>query len=446
MRVMKWSMIALAVSAGTSQFAIASSQDDAKGFIEDSTLTAKTRAMYMNRDYKDGVGNVRRGNGTYTTGTDDKVSGYRQDTGISELVTYQSGFTQGTVGFGIDAMAMGSFRLDGTSDRAGNGLFATNGAGEPETTQSKVAGAAKLRISDTVLKYGNQFVSSPVFTTDDGRLLPEVATGTLITSNEIKGLELTAGRFSALSAQTGMGRDTINGRSRVTGKQNPGLTAANIAGFTYSGLENFIFAFHASDVEDYWKKQYVNVFYTLPLSDKQSLSFDFNGYRSNDDGKKLAGELDNRVWSLAAAYSIDAHKFTLAYQQSSGKTGYNYGVDGGGTIYLANSVQISDFVGEDEKSWQARYDLNMASFGVPGLSFMTRYTRGSNVTVADSSDGKEHEWDVEAKYVLQEGPAKGLSFRVRNAIYSGTNSDYRATNYDNLIDTRVIVEYPLSIL
>ena len=93
MRVMKWSMIALAVSAGTSQFAIASSQDDAKGFIEDSTLTAKTRAMYMNRDYKDGVGNVRRGNGTYTTGTDDKTSGYRQDTGISELLTYQSGFT-----------------------------------------------------------------------------------------------------------------------------------------------------------------------------------------------------------------------------------------------------------------------------------------------------------------------------------------------------------------
>ncbi|BCT35021.1 OprD family porin [Pseudomonas protegens] len=446
MRVMKWSMIALAVSAGTSQFAIASSQDDAKGFIEDSTLTAKTRAMYMNRDYKDGVGNVRRGNGTYTTGTDDKTSGYRQDTGISELLNYQSGFTQGTVGVGVDAMAMGSVKLDGGAGRAGNGLFATNGSGEPENTQSKLGAAAKFRISDTVLKYGNQFVSSPVFTTDDGRLLPEVATGTLITSNEIKGLELSAGRFTALSAQTGMGRDSINGRSRVTGKQNPGLSAANIAGFTYSGLENFIFAVHASDVEDYWKKQYVNVNYTLPLSDKQSLNFDFNGYRSKDDGKKLAGDLDNRVWSLAAAYSIEAHKFTLAFQQSAGKTGYNYGVDGGGTVYVANSVQISDFVGEDEKSWQARYDLNMASFGVPGLSFMTRYIRGSNVTVADSSDGKEHEWDVEAKYVLQEGPAKDLSFRLRNAIYRGTNSDYRATNYDNLNDLRLIVEYPLSIL
>ena len=34
MRVMKWSMIALAVSAGTSQFAMASAQDDAKGLSE----------------------------------------------------------------------------------------------------------------------------------------------------------------------------------------------------------------------------------------------------------------------------------------------------------------------------------------------------------------------------------------------------------------------------
>jgi imipenem/basic amino acid-specific outer membrane pore len=433
MRVMKWSMIALAVSAGTSQFAMASSQDDAKGFIEDSTLTAKTRAMYMNRDYKSGVGNVRNGK----TGIDDKTSGYRQDTGLSELLNYQSGFTQGTVGVGIDAMAMGSLKLDGGAGRAGNGLFATNGSGEPENTQSKLGAAAKLRISDTVLKYGNQFVSSPVFTTDDGRLLPEVATGTLITSNEIKGLELIGGRFTAMSAQTRMGRDTINGK---------GLQAANIAGATYSGLENFIFAVHASDVEDYWKKQYVNVNYTLPLSDRQSLNFDFSGYRSKDEGKKLGGELDNRVWSLAAAYSIEAHKFTLAYQQSAGKTGYSYGVDGGGTVYLANSVQISDFVGEDEKSWKARYDLNMAAFGLPGLTLMTSYVRGSNVTVSDGSEGKEHEWDVEAKYVLQEGPAKDLSFRLRNAIYRGSNNVYRTGNYDNLNDLRLIVEYPLSIL
>ena len=43
MRVMKWSMIALAVAAGTSQLAVASSQEESKGFVEDSTLNVKTR-------------------------------------------------------------------------------------------------------------------------------------------------------------------------------------------------------------------------------------------------------------------------------------------------------------------------------------------------------------------------------------------------------------------
>ncbi|BAQ82638.1 MULTISPECIES: OprD family porin [unclassified Pseudomonas] len=439
MRVMKWSMIALAVSAGTSQFAIASSQDDAKGFIEDSTLTAKTRLEYMNRDYKSGAGNHQRDDGTYK-------SGYRQDTGLSELLQYSSGFTQGTVGVGVDAFAMGVVKLDGGAGRSGNGLAANNSRGEPEKDSSAVGGAVKFRISDTVLKYGNQMVASPVFTTDDSRLLPEVATGTLITSNEIKGLELNAGHFTALRSQTGQYNDSINGRNSDTGLKNPGLTSADFAGATYKFTDNFVGGVAASKVDDYFKKQYINLNYTFPIANNQSLNVDFNGYRSKDDGKKLAGDLDNRVWSLATAYSIDAHKFTVAYQQSSGKTGYKYGVDGNGTIYVANSVQISDFVGEDEKSWQARYDLNMASFGVPGLSFMTRYIRGTNVTVADSSDGKEHEWDVEAKYVLQEGPAKDLSFRLRNAIYRGSNADYRATNYDNLNDLRLIVEYPLSIL
>lgn len=37
MQVMKWSVIALAVAAGTSQMAVASSQSESNGFIEDSS-------------------------------------------------------------------------------------------------------------------------------------------------------------------------------------------------------------------------------------------------------------------------------------------------------------------------------------------------------------------------------------------------------------------------
>jgi hypothetical protein len=56
----------------------------------------------------------------------------------------------------------------------------------------------------------------------------------------------------------------------------------------------------------------------------------------------------------------------VAYQQSSGSTGYNYGGyrdqggvgDGGNTIWLANSYW-SDFNGEDERSWH-RTDWTLA--------------------------------------------------------------------------------------
>ncbi len=432
MRVMKWSMIALAVSAGTSQFAIASSQDESKGFIEDQSLTAKTRIEYMNRDFRNGAGNIAKPGGGFK-------SGYRQDTGISELITYESGFTQGTIGVGVDALLGATAKLDGGAGRAGNGLFARDSDGNPEDTQSKGGAAVKFRLSDTTLKYGRQFVASPVFATDDSRLLPEVAEGTYISSKEIKGLEVNLGRFTALSSQTGMGKDSING------PHSPGLTSANIGGATYQFTDNFVAGFAASDVDDYFKKQYINANYTLPINDEQSLNFDLNAYKTKDQGAALYGPLDNKLWSLAAAYSLGAHKFTLGYQQSSGDTNYLYGVDGNGTIFVANSIQISDFIGQEEKSYQARYDLNMATYGVPGLSFMSRYVYGNNIETSSGSEGKEHEFNFETKYVFQEGPAKDLSLRLRSAIYRANNAynaDYTADNND----VRIIVEYPLHIL
>lgn len=423
MRVMKWSMIALAVSAGTSQFAMASAQDDSKGFVEDSSFNVKTRMLYMNRDFK---------NENLKTSPSGERQGYREETGIGMHAIFESGFTQGTIGVGVDAFGLGSIKLDSGRGRTGNGLFAADSDGVPEDTQSKAGGAVKFRLSNTVLKYGDQFVASPVFSTDDSRLLPEATTGTLLVSKEIPGLELSAGRFTAMSSQTGMGHDTI-----VDG----GLKSANIGGATYQFTDNFVAGVAASDVDDHFKKQYLNANYTLPINDEQSLNFDFNGYKSKSQGQELSGDIDNRIWSLAAAYSIGAHKFTIAHQRSTGDTGYVYGVDGGGTIFLANSIQYSDFNGADERSWQGRYDLNMKTYGVPGLSFMTRYVKGDNISTG-AEEGKEHELDFETKYVMQNGPAKDLSFRLRSAWYR-SNTAYNGGDNNDL---RLIVEYPLSIL
>jgi len=426
MQVMKWSVIALAVAAGTTQMAVASSQSESKGFIEDSTFNIFNRMLYLNRDFKNGA----------DSSTDDynaKENGYIEETGLGIRLMYESGFTQGTVGVGFDAHSLSSIKLDSGRGRTGTGQFANDSDGRGEDTQSEVGGAIKFRVSDSVLKYGNQIVASPVFSTDDARILPEVATGTYLVSNEIEGLELSAGRFTAISRQTATGRD---GRE---------LNEANIIGASYSFTENFSGAIHASDIEDEFKKQYINLNYNLPVAESQALNFDFNAYRTQDTGSN-PDEIDNKIWSLAAAYSLGAHKFTLAHQRSSGDTAYEYGIDGGGTIWLANSIQISDFDRKDERSWQVRYDLDMTDYGVPGLSFMTRYVTGDNIDYGVGvEEGEENEFNFETKYVLQEGAAKDLSFRLRSAIYranSAQNDEYSS----DLNDVRLIVEYPLSIL
>ncbi len=432
MRVMKWSMIALAVSAGTSQFAMASSQDDSKGFIEDSTFGINTRALYFSRDFRN-----------EPAGGYDTVNGKRksraEETGLGFNALYQSGFTQGTVGFGVDLIGLVGVKLDSGKGRTGTGLFPEGSDGRSQNDYSKGGGAVKFRISDTVLKIGDQYTTAPVYASDDSRLLPELPQGISITSNEIKGLKLEGGHFTASTAQSQSYHDSL------------GLKKTDFVGGVYSFTPEVTGSLYYAKTEDYFRKYYSNLNWTHALSDAQSFAIDFNIYDTKSDGAGLqraekdgTTKLDNRAYSLQGAYTYQAHTFTLAYQKVSGHGDYGYGVDGGGTIFLANSIARSDFNAEGEKSWQARYDLNMATFGVPGLSFMARYVNGSDANTATTSNGKEWERDIEAKYVIQSGPAKDLSLRVRQATYRSSDGVYYGS--PSLDELRLIAQYPLNIL
>ncbi|MGZ2921253.1 outer membrane porin OprD, partial [Pseudomonas aeruginosa] len=169
MKVMKWSAIALAVSAGSTQFAVAdafvSDQAEAKGFIEDSSLDLLLRNYYFNRDGKEGRGD-------------------RVDWTQGFLTTYESGFTQGTVGFGVDAFGYLGLKLDGTSDKTGTGNLPVMNDGKPRDDYSRAGGALKVRISKTMLKWGEMQPTAPVFAAGGSRLFPQTATGFQLQSSE----------------------------------------------------------------------------------------------------------------------------------------------------------------------------------------------------------------------------------------------------------------------
>jgi hypothetical protein len=421
------SLIALGILSTT--HAMANDQAESKGFVEDSSLKVLLRNAYMNRDYKDG--------------NEDKA-----EWGQAAIGTFSSGFTQGTVGVGVDAFGLYALRLDGGKGRTGaQGIdfFKKGDSGNAADDLSRFGAAVKFRVSNTVLAYGDQMPSLPVLTYDSSRLLPESYTGTLITSREIKGLELNAGRFTAESRKSAEGRDS------------GGLKSINVLGGSYQFTEQFKAALYASDVEDVLKKQYVNANYVFPLSKDQSLTLDFNGYRTKLDNSyvrenDVTGD-DNKIWSLAATFATGPHSFTLAHQRSTGDSnlGYAYGGyqrdqnrvgDGGNTIYLANSYW-SDFNAEDERSWQLGYGLDFTTFGVPGLSYNVAYVRGDNITTSTSEGGTEREIFNQVKYVVQNGPAKDLSVRLRSSILrvSQKSSEYNVSGNE----VRVFVDYPINV-
>ncbi|MCF5710202.1 outer membrane porin, OprD family [Pseudomonas syringae] len=446
MRVMKWSAIALAVTAASAQLATAapfvSDQAEAKGFVEGSTLDLKLRNYYFNRDNK-GDGNQDQRDWTQGLWTN-----------------FSSGYTQGTVGVGVEAFGYFGLKLWGPDTYSGSTNLVTDRNGGNEDTLGKLGGAVKFRVSKTELKIGDMQPTSPVFAVGGSRLLPQTASGISLQSSEIKGLDLEGGHFYSGTSQN----DTSHDGSIWANYAGVRANSADFAGGKYAINDALGVAFYAAKLEDVWNQYYGNVNYALPLGNEQSLAFDANLYRTTDEGSAKAGSISNTTYSLSAAYSfLAAHTVTVAFQKVNGDTPFDYiGIGdnnrGGDSIFLANSVQYSDFNGPGEKSWQVRYDLNMAPYGVPGLSFMTRYLNGDNIdgtglatnsvyrkndgTPIYGADGKHHETNLEAKYVVQTGPAKDLSLRMRQAWHRG--NDAQADGDVN--EFRLIVDYPISIL
>lgn len=422
---MKKTLSVMALGLITTAQAVASEQSQSKGFIDDSHMDVLLRNAYINRDYK--APGVRT----------------RAEWGQGFIASAESGYTQGLIGFGADAMAQYGIRLDGGRGRSGAGgidFFAQDSDGKAKSQLAKFGARAKMRVSNTELSYGTQLPALPIVNADTSRLLYETYTGFMLTSKEIDGLEVNAGYFT-------------DEQRKSNDRHNSGLKNLTFGGASYQFNDQFSAAFYASNVEDVLNKQYLNLNVKQPFATNQQVVLDFNGYNSRLD-KAYAESLDtgrsNTIWSLAASYIWDIHTFKLAYQESRGSTGYNYGGyrdqggtgDGGNTIWLSNSYW-SDFNAQDERSWQAAYSLDFGGLGLPGLSWDIAWVYGDNIKTPGGNDGKEREWFNQLQYRVMDGPAKDLKFRVRYSVLRVSDSASQYNTSGNEI--RVYVEYPFNI-
>lgn len=422
-----------------------SAQSQANGFIEDSTWGVLNRSVYDHRNYQKGARNGGARN-AYKPRAD--RNGYAEEWAYGLMGTVQSGFTQGAVGMGVDAHAYQGLKLDSGGGRAGKArLLGLDNDGHPKDEFSRAGAALKLRFSSTVISYGEQRVKTPVFSSSDSRLLPETATGVLITSNEFQRVKLVGGHFTESTDRNATDHDqgfVVNYSNGVKGN------AFDLAGVVFTPTKQMTASLYSSRYEDSWNQHYLGGTFTLPLDDKRSLAFNLNLYRTTDTGKSLSGRIDNTTWSLMSTYAQGAHSLGLGYQHVDGNTPFDYVTRG--AIFLTNAVQMSDFNAPNEQSWQARYDLSFAQWGAPGLLISAAYTRGSKIDgsrtdprggyayLGYGTNGKHWERDLEARYVVQSGPAKGAAVSIRHNLHRGNTAQAEL----DAEQVRLAVEYPLT--
>jgi hypothetical protein len=417
----------------------------AAGFVEDSKATLELRNYYFNQDYRSGAATPSK----------------QEEWGQGFILNYTSGFSQGPVGFGLDALGMFGIRLDSgkgthynpnSTNQAGF-VFPTDNDGRAVNDFSSLGLTAKVRVAKTEAKLGTLRPKMPILIINDGRLLPETFEGLQITSQDFENITLTGGKVEKVKSRTSSNNENlaISGAGGASGKRS---NKFYFAGIDYKLSPNLLLQYYYGGLEDFYQQHFLGMVHNLalPVGDLKS---DLRFFDSSPDGRNgsLAGrqegyrstgyhnngEVDNRALAGMFTYMVGPHSVGLGYQTLSGSSDFpfvNQG-DGSATYLITDRQTGARFQRAGEDTWVAQYGFNFASVGIPGLTTLMTYQRGDNVK---TDVGDQHEWerDIHFNYAFQAPVLKGLSVSLRNATLRSTVPNQRDIDENRvyITDTR----------
>ena len=396
----------------------------ASGFIDDSHADLVMRNYYFDRNYV---------NATPQAAAREWAQGF--------ILNLRSGYTEGPVGFGLDAQGLLGVRLDSSRARTGTGLLPYNATTrEPADEYSELGLTAKVRASKSELQLGTISTFLPIAFASPTRLLPQTFRGAYLKSQEIEQLTLHVGWLDRINL-----RDSTDYQKMSVGSPNGrfnGAAESNrfmFIGGDYAWSPHLTLKYYHAELAQLYRKDFYGLVDNRPMG-PGSLKSDFRLFITGEDGAAKAGTVDNRNAALMLTYSLGAHKIGAGYMQLTGKTGMPY-LFGTEPLVITEGTLSSEFLNPKERSWQVRYDYNFVGMGAPGLNGMLRYVSGDNIELArfGGSNLSESEKDIEVSYVLQSGPLKDLSLRLRNAWYRNDFTAQASHRDDN--ELRVNIDY-----
>lgn len=434
--------------------AILMQQASAAGFVEDSKATLGLRNFYINQNTRNQDANTQ------------------EEWGQGFQLNYISGFTEGTVGVGVDALGLGGVKLDsgkGThynpdAKKFSGAVFPTNEDGRAVDEFGSLGMTGKARASKSEARIGTLLPKLPVVTYSDARLLPQTFEGGQITVNEIDNLTLIGGQLEHAKGRSSSNNTGLSIAGANNAQSGQFVNKFYFGGGDYKISKDLMAQYYYSNLDNFYRQHFLGLTHSLafgPGALKSDLRYfksdsvgknssttgQAEGYTStgyyglNNKGKAITkGEVDNNTWSVLLTYALDGHAFSGGYQQLSGDSNFPYLNQGdGAATYLITDRQIGTFANAGERTWLAEYGYDFAALGVPGLKSTLSYLSGDHIE-ATGSDQQEWERDFRIDYVLQEGALKGLAFTWRNGVLRGNTS---TADQDQ---NRLIVSYSLPLL
>ena len=108
-------------------------------FVEDTKAGLELRNFYFNRDFRQD---------NLTSANQSKQEEWAQ----GFILRVESGYTEGTVGFGVDALGLLGVKLYSSEDTAGSGLMPSSFGNEAPDDFSEFGLTAKAKLSGCIVK------------------------------------------------------------------------------------------------------------------------------------------------------------------------------------------------------------------------------------------------------------------------------------------------------
>ncbi|WP_287810199.1 OprD family porin [Pseudomonas sp.] len=420
-------------------------QSNAEGFIEDSTASILARNFFSNADNRSGAADPN----------------YTQEWGQGFILNFKSGYTPGTVGFGVDAIGMLGIKLDSGKGRhynpsgtAYNGNIFPTDDGRAADEFASLGATAKMRVAKTEIRAGALVPMLPVVMSTD-RMLQQTFNGEQIQSKDLRNFTFTAGQLDSVK-----GRGSTNQMGMSIPGANSRLTGKFVHKFQYAGVDwkanpDLLLQYYYGNLENFYTQHFLGLVHNWKVG-PGTLRSDLRYFNNSADGKDnndpdyytagyygdgvTKGKVDSQLSSALFTYQVGPHTLAAGYQQVTGDSDAVWLNQGdGSTAYFMTESMIGKFQRAGERTWQVRYGYDFAAMGVPGLTFLGMYESGSGIHTA-TGDKREWERNLTLAYTVQSGPAKDLSVALRHA---SLRTEFPGARDQD--EHRVIVTYPINL-